>query len=232
MEDYHNVDACPSRVRGCNLGESFFNAYYRFLDIGEWGDSIVNIPFDCLYLRFVQAESRRLGLIPGNPDPGHDHAMRVAASWLLIGLQIDNPVANANHIIRRIYERLQHDNPELIYNFGTYEYWRDNSPTIRAVFNREFPRDIDINISQGCQRALGRRELQLDQDLLRHRMRGQRMRRGRGGSYKEKRLNKRKTKTSKRVKRVLSSKKPITTRRGKLTNKSKRKTKRRKPSKK
>jgi hypothetical protein len=236
MEDYHNVDTCPTRVRGCNLRESFFNAYNRYLDHSEWGASIVDVPFDCLYLRFVQAESRRLGLIHGNPDRGHDNAMRVAASWVLTGLHIDNPDAsfevNVNNIKWLLYQRLQVDNPEL--NFGTYEYWRDNSPTITEVFNEDFPRDIDIDVSPQCQNALGRLGVQLDRDLEQHMRRGRmrRGRRGRGGSYKEKRLNKRKTKTSRRVKRVLSSKKPITTRRGKLTNKSKRKTKRRKPSKK
>lgn len=231
MENYHNTDTCPTMVDGCSLRESFFNSYNKYLDIGTWRGSIVDVPFDCLYLRFVQAERLRLGYMRGYPDRGHDHAMRVAASWLLRGLHIDDPDANENNIKWFLYQRLQVDNPELLYNFGTYEYWSDHSPTIRAVFNANFPINIRTIISQQCQDALGELRGQLDQDMEQYNRR-RRMRRGRGGSYKEKRLNKRKTKTSRRVKQVLSSKKPITTRRGKLTNKSKRKTKRRKPSKK
>ena len=161
FQEHKNTDQCPEEVDGCTLQDSFFYAYDKFSNRADWGASGVDIPFDCLLKRFTDTETRRLR--GKHADAGHDNAIRVAASWYLKGLQMDDPGADVDSVKRAIYDSLSPSSP--------YEVWSVTSPTVLAIFHdryNTFPVELIDEISEDCRAAFARKRKQADADLARY----------------------------------------------------------------
>ncbi len=161
FQEHKNTDQCPEGLDGCTLQDSFFYAYDKFSNRVDWGASGVDVPFDCLLKRFTDTENRRLR--GRHADAGHDNAIRVAASWYLKGLQMDNPDADVDSVKRDLYNGLS---PNL--KGPSYEHWKENSKTVKAVFHDRFPVPLITEISEECRAAFARKREQEDADLARY----------------------------------------------------------------